>query len=273
MAMQASDIDIYPVVPLKGGEPILENPNFTILRHASADYRSIHMRVDKPPFTDKRVRQAVAYCIDREALVKSLFNGGADIANDHSFAPVYVDTQLANSEVPQRRQDYAKAKELLAAAGMPSVDVTSHHRPEPGDAAVRRRLRGSTAGRPASTSTFDRHAGSIQTTPAGTISRGSSCRSARPIWAARGTIAQRSSRNSPTGALWNSAHWSNPQFDKLFADDNAELDHQKRQALAAKPRGRSSTTSAGRSSAATWIGAQRAVAEVGARLPSGARAT
>ena len=124
MAMQAGDIDIYPVVPLKGGEPILKNPNFTILRHASADYRSIHMRVDKPPFTDKRVRQAVAYCIDREALVKSLFNGGADIANDHSFAPVYVDTQLANSEVPQRRQDYAKAKELLAAAGMPSVDVT-----------------------------------------------------------------------------------------------------------------------------------------------------
>ena len=124
MAMQAGDIDIYPVVPLKGGEPILKNPNFTILRHASAEYRSIHIQVDKPPFTDKRVRQGVAYCIDREALVKSLFNGGADIANDHSFAPVYVDTQLANSEVPQRRQDYAKAKELLAAAGMPSVDVT-----------------------------------------------------------------------------------------------------------------------------------------------------
>ncbi|MBV8183429.1 MAG: peptide ABC transporter substrate-binding protein, partial [Hyphomicrobiales bacterium] len=37
LAMQAGDVDIYPVVPLKGGEPILNNPNFKILRHASAD--------------------------------------------------------------------------------------------------------------------------------------------------------------------------------------------------------------------------------------------
>jgi peptide/nickel transport system substrate-binding protein len=124
LAMQAGDIDIYPVVPLKGGEPILNSPNFNILRHASADYRSIHMRVDQAPFKDKRVRQAVAYCIDRAALVKSLFNGAAAVANDHSFASVYVDTELANSDIPQRTQDHAKAKALLAEAGVSSVDIT-----------------------------------------------------------------------------------------------------------------------------------------------------
>ena len=58
------------------------------------------MRVDQAPFKDKRVRQAVAYCIDRAALVKSLFNGAATVANDHSFAPVYVDTELANIGYP-----------------------------------------------------------------------------------------------------------------------------------------------------------------------------
>ena len=51
-------------------------------------------------------------------------------------------------------------------------------------------------------------------------------------WAARGTVAQAIIPEFPTGALWNSAHWSDPHFDELFAEYNAELDHQKRKQLA-----------------------------------------
>jgi peptide/nickel transport system substrate-binding protein len=73
------------------------------------------MRTDMAPFTDKRVRQAVALCIDRKTLIKGLFRGRSDIGNDTPFAPVFPST---DKSVPQRERNIAKAKELLAAAGM-----------------------------------------------------------------------------------------------------------------------------------------------------------
>jgi peptide/nickel transport system substrate-binding protein len=73
------------------------------------------MRNDMAPFTDKRVRQAVALCIDRKKLVKGLFHGRADLGNDSPFAPVFPST---DKSVKQRDHDIRKAKELLAAAGM-----------------------------------------------------------------------------------------------------------------------------------------------------------
>ena len=72
------------------------------------------MRNDKAPFTDPRVRQAIALTLDRPAIVKALFKGYADVGNDSPFAPVFPST---NTSVPQRTKDIAKAKSLLAAAG------------------------------------------------------------------------------------------------------------------------------------------------------------
>jgi peptide/nickel transport system substrate-binding protein len=230
LAMQAGDIDIYPVVPLKGGEPILNNPNFKILKHSSADYRSIHMRVDRPPLADKRVRQAVAYCINREALVKSLFNGAATIANDHSFAPVYIDTQIANNEIPQRKQDYEKAKALLKEAGVSGFEMTlttGQYLEMPQYAvALREYCKPAGINLNVNVMPTDQYYGSGENQPWLVVPMGET------DWAARGTVAQAIIPEFPTGALWNAAHWSDAQFDKLFADYNAELDHQKRQKLA-----------------------------------------
>jgi len=75
------------------------------------------MRNDKAPFTDPRVRQAIALTLNRPATIKALFKGYADLGNDSPFAPIFPST---NTSVPQRAQDIAKAKSLLAAAGHPS---------------------------------------------------------------------------------------------------------------------------------------------------------
>ena len=75
------------------------------------------MRVDTAPFTDKQVRQALAYTLDRPAIIKSLFNDKASIGNDNVFAPLFP---LSPTDVQQRAQDIAKAKSLLTAAGMPN---------------------------------------------------------------------------------------------------------------------------------------------------------
>ena len=88
--------------------------SYNIIKLKSSAHRQLSMRCDKAPFTDPRVRQAIALTLDRPAIVKALFKGYADVGNDSPFAPVYPST---NTSVAQRTSDIAKAKSLLAAAG------------------------------------------------------------------------------------------------------------------------------------------------------------
>ena len=53
------------------------------------------MRNDQAPFTDPRVRQAIALTLDRPAIVAALFKGNADLGNDTPFAPVYPSTNTS----------------------------------------------------------------------------------------------------------------------------------------------------------------------------------
>jgi peptide/nickel transport system substrate-binding protein len=88
-------------------------------RHPAQVQRAprLSMRCDQAPFTDPRVRQAVALSINRPATIHALFKGFADLGNDSPFAPVFPST---NTTVAQRAQNIAKAKSLLSAAGHPS---------------------------------------------------------------------------------------------------------------------------------------------------------
>jgi peptide/nickel transport system substrate-binding protein len=81
----------------------------------SSAHTQVHMRNDMAPFTDKRVRRAVALCLDRQKLAKGLFRGRTDLGNDSPFAPVFPST---DKSVPQRHRDIATAKQLMAAAGL-----------------------------------------------------------------------------------------------------------------------------------------------------------
>ena len=72
------------------------------------------MRCDQAPFTDPRVRQAIALTLNRPGIVQALFKGFADIGNDSPFAPVFPST---DTSIAQRTLNVAKAKSLLAAAG------------------------------------------------------------------------------------------------------------------------------------------------------------
>ena len=47
------------------------------------------MRVDKAPYDNKNVRQAVAYCLNRKAIVDSLYSGRGTLGNDQIFSPLY----------------------------------------------------------------------------------------------------------------------------------------------------------------------------------------
>jgi peptide/nickel transport system substrate-binding protein len=81
----------------------------------SLAHQQVHMNTTADVFKDKRVRQAVALCLDRPAIVAGLMKGKAQIGNDSPFGHAYPYT---DTSVPQRNKDVAKARELMAAAGM-----------------------------------------------------------------------------------------------------------------------------------------------------------
>jgi len=116
LALTGGTIDVLGQFSVSGG-PQLLNGQFNVSKLKSSAHRELSMRNDKAPFTDARVRRAVALTLDRPAIVKSLFNGFADLGNDSPFAPVFPST---DTSVAQRAKDIAQAKSLLHAAGHPN---------------------------------------------------------------------------------------------------------------------------------------------------------
>jgi peptide/nickel transport system substrate-binding protein len=122
LALTSGTLDVLGQFAVTGGEQLLApGAPYNIIRLKSSAHRELSMRNDQAPFTDPRVRQAIALTLNRPAIVTALFKGYADIGNDSPFAPVFPST---DTSIPQRTQDVAKAKSLLSAAGHSSGFTT-----------------------------------------------------------------------------------------------------------------------------------------------------
>jgi peptide/nickel transport system substrate-binding protein len=117
LALQGHQVDVVQQVSVSGAQAILNDPNFRIIAIRSSNHRELSMRTDKAPFTDKRVRQAIALTLDRTQIVQGLFQGKSDLGNDSPFAPVFPQT---DTSVPQRNVNLDQAKQLLSEAGQAS---------------------------------------------------------------------------------------------------------------------------------------------------------
>jgi peptide/nickel transport system substrate-binding protein len=113
LALTGGTVDLLGQFAVSGGEALLTG-SYNIIKLKSSAHRELSMRCDQPPFTDPRVRQAIALTLNRPQIVTALFKGYADIGNDSPFAPVFPST---DTSVAQRAQNMSQAKSLLAAAG------------------------------------------------------------------------------------------------------------------------------------------------------------
>jgi peptide/nickel transport system substrate-binding protein len=115
-ALQAGSIDTMDQFSV-ANSPQLLTGGFNVISLKAATHRQLSMRNDKGPFKNKLVRQAIAYTLDRPGIVAALFKGQAVVGNDSPFAPNFASR---NTSVPQRVKNIAKAKQLLAQAGVPN---------------------------------------------------------------------------------------------------------------------------------------------------------
>jgi peptide/nickel transport system substrate-binding protein len=121
LALTGGTIDVLGQFSVSGGQALLAG-GYNVIKLNSSAHRELSMRCDQPPFTDPRVRQAVALTLNRPEIVSALFKGDAVVGNDSPFAPIFPST---DTSVPQRVQNIAMAKSLLSAAGHPNGFTTS----------------------------------------------------------------------------------------------------------------------------------------------------
>jgi peptide/nickel transport system substrate-binding protein len=109
----SGDFDIAVDVPPDQFAPI-KNAKMEIVGGTIPSMRNVKFDTRNPVLADKRVRQALAMAVDREAIVKSLWAGMVDVPNGHqlkSYGALYDPTH------PKWEYNPTKAKQLLAAAG------------------------------------------------------------------------------------------------------------------------------------------------------------
>ncbi|HEX7004873.1 MAG TPA: ABC transporter substrate-binding protein [Trueperaceae bacterium] len=119
-ALEAGEIDaIHAFSPLEA-QRLSENPDIVVINPPSAGFIRLNMNTQKPPFDDVRVRQAIAYGLDREALAEGIFLGTAPVA--HSLVPAGTFGYTGEYDVYEHNPE--KARQLLEEAGVPNLSFT-----------------------------------------------------------------------------------------------------------------------------------------------------
>lgn len=119
-ALLGGSVDLIDGVPAAQIPQLKSHSDLTTLISPSGVWPTFYMRVDKPPFNDVRVRQAMRLLVNRPQLIEQAISGYGRLGND---IPAIQDP-LTTHELPQRHQDVEQAKSLLKSAGVPDLKVT-----------------------------------------------------------------------------------------------------------------------------------------------------
>jgi len=93
-----------------------QDPALALQQKEGLNIGYIAFNVEKKPFDDKRVRQALNYATNKEAILKAVYQGNGKVAKN----PIPPILWGYNDAVQDYPYDPAKAKELLAQAGHPN---------------------------------------------------------------------------------------------------------------------------------------------------------
>jgi peptide/nickel transport system substrate-binding protein len=117
-ALISGQVDVINQVPFQQVPTLKSNANIQTVISETAAWNPITMRVDRAPFSDVRVRQAIRLCMDRKQAVATALFGQGTPASDYYGR---FDPTSGSSLV--REPDIAQAKSLLKAAGKQSLKI------------------------------------------------------------------------------------------------------------------------------------------------------
>jgi glutathione transport system substrate-binding protein len=113
--MQTGEAQFTFPVPYEQADTLKARPELEVVAAPSIVIRYLSMNTQQKPFDNPKVREAIAYSINKDALAKVAFNGYAFAAP--GVVPDGVEYSVKLGPWPY---DVAKAKKLLAEAGYPN---------------------------------------------------------------------------------------------------------------------------------------------------------
>jgi peptide/nickel transport system substrate-binding protein len=112
-ALLGGQVDEIAFMPFVQAKANAGNSAIQIIQAAQPQTNPIYVQMDRKPFTDNRVRLALKYAVDRNAMVRQVELGFGTVGND-LFGKGYPSY---NNDLPQRHYDPDRAKSLLKKAG------------------------------------------------------------------------------------------------------------------------------------------------------------
>ncbi|MFI9046964.1 ABC transporter substrate-binding protein [Streptomyces sp. NPDC053427] len=200
------------------------NGQIEIVRLRNSTMQAFCMKTDRPPFDDKRVRQAFFLIADRRELVDGALSGAGEIGND-LFGKGY---EYYADGLPQRDQDLGKARALLKRAGAEKLRVTLDTSPVAAgftEAAGIFRDQAAKAG-----VTLDVKTGSKDAYWSDTLDNGALCCYRSGAMPLDSHLSQRLLTDSPT----NATKWQHKDFDALYRQAQSTRDKSERAAVYAR---------------------------------------
>ncbi|MCS5717727.1 ABC transporter substrate-binding protein [Herbiconiux sp. CPCC 205763] len=200
----------------------LDSNAYTVRTQAETGFSAFVLRTDQPPFDDVKVRQAVAAAIDRDAIINTVYGGGASLGNDTVYSP---SDPVVPTGVEQREASADTVKSLLGDKKV-SFTITTSSTDESQALLIQQQLK--------QYPNFDVE---VKTMPAdqyfapGENSPWLTDPATITFWSSRPSPSQYINFLYRTGAVWNASHYSNPTLDTLADQYDAAVDPADRQAI------------------------------------------
>jgi len=115
--LRAGSLDIADDIPALQQAPLRSNPDVTLYDLQGTRWPMIRLNVTIPPLDNKVVRQAISMAIDRDAILKAIYNGNGTPAYG-PISPVYKAVFDPSVETYGFKRDIDKAKGMLSQAGL-----------------------------------------------------------------------------------------------------------------------------------------------------------
>lgn len=106
-------------------EAMKKDPAVNLLSQPGLNIAYWAFNVKKPPFDKKEVRQALSMAIDKDAIIKNVYQGAGQAAKNLIPPTIWS----YNDKIQDYKYDPAKAKDMLAKAGITKLDIDLWYMP------------------------------------------------------------------------------------------------------------------------------------------------
>jgi peptide/nickel transport system substrate-binding protein len=223
-ALLSGQVDLINRLDARTVDLLAKKPGVQVVRSSAGQHACLVMNTTLDPYSNKHLRLALKYAIDRQKVIDTVLKGYGVIGNDH---PIPRTSPYFNADLPQHAYDPDKAKFHLKEAGVsdPKFQLAVAEAAFTGatDTGVIFQATAAKAG-----ITLD-----VKREPSdgywdNVWMKAPFCAS---YWGGRPTPDQMFSIAYKSDAKWNDTAWKSEAFDKLLIEARAELDETKRKTM------------------------------------------